>query len=112
MSFFEKWEAAMGNKDLDALMELMHPEWTMVMHSSGKVINRDDYKEGYTLFAYNLTPTLCGGQYVDPEKSGDLAVELLFKAALTEAVTVCMYFEYNSMITINAARQETAHFNI
>ena len=45
MSFFEKWEAAMGNKNLDALMELMHPEWTMVMHSSGKVINRDDYKQ-------------------------------------------------------------------
>ena len=45
MSFFDKWETAMGNKDLDALMELMHPEWTMVMHSSGKVINRDDYKQ-------------------------------------------------------------------
>ena len=45
MSFFEKWETAMGNEDLDALMELMHPEWTMVMYSSGKVINRDDYKQ-------------------------------------------------------------------
>ena len=45
MSFFEKWETAMGNKDLDALMELMHPEWTMVMCSSRKVINRDDYKQ-------------------------------------------------------------------
>ena len=45
MSFFEEWEAAMGNKDLDALMELMYPEWTIVMHSSGKVINRDDYKQ-------------------------------------------------------------------
>ena len=45
MSFFEKWETAMGNKDLDALMELMHPERTMVMYSSRKVINRDDYKQ-------------------------------------------------------------------
>lgn len=42
MRFFERWETAMGNKDLGTLMELMHPEWTMVMHSSGKVINRDD----------------------------------------------------------------------
>ena len=45
MRFFERWETAMGNKDLGTLMELMHPEWTMVMHSSGKVINRDDYKQ-------------------------------------------------------------------
>ena len=35
----------MGNKDLEALMELMHSEWTMVMHSSGKVINKDEYKQ-------------------------------------------------------------------
>ena len=45
MSFFERWEAAMGNKDLDALIELMHPEWTMVMHSSGKIIDREGYKQ-------------------------------------------------------------------
>ena len=78
----------------------------------GCFIDRGDYKSGYTLFAYDLTPTFCDGQYVDPEKSGDLGVELIFKEALAEAVTVCMYFEYNSMITINAARQVTAHFNI
>ena len=45
MSVFEQWETAMGNKDLGALMELMHPEWTMVMHSSGKVINKEEYKQ-------------------------------------------------------------------
>jgi len=33
MSFFEKFEAAINNKNLDAMMELMHSEWTMVMHS-------------------------------------------------------------------------------
>ena len=92
--------------------------WTLfastgyMFKDDGCYIDREDYKSGYTLFAYDLTPTLCDGQYVDPEKSGDLAVELTFKAALAEAVTVCMYFEYNSMITINAARQVTAHFNI
>jgi hypothetical protein len=45
MSFFEKWESAITNKDLDAMVELMHPEWTMILHSTGKVIDRTDYKE-------------------------------------------------------------------
>ena len=45
MSFFEKWESAITNKDLDAMVELMHSEWTMILHSTGKVIDRNDYKE-------------------------------------------------------------------
>ena len=48
MSFFEKFEAAMGNKDLDAMMELMHPDWTMVMHSTGKVLDLNDWKEMFS----------------------------------------------------------------
>ena len=48
MSFFEKFEAAMGNKDLDAMMELMHPDWTMVMHSTGKVLDLNDWREMFS----------------------------------------------------------------
>ncbi len=46
--FFEKFEAAIGNKDLDAMMELMHPGWTMVMHSTGKVLDLNDWKEMFS----------------------------------------------------------------
>ena len=54
MSFFEKFEAAMSNKDLDAMMELMHPDWTMVMHSTGKIVDRDEWKEIFsTIVASN-----------------------------------------------------------
>ena len=48
MSFFEKFEAAISNKDLDAMMELMHPDWTMVMHSTGKVLDLNDWKEMFS----------------------------------------------------------------
>ena len=48
MSFFEKFEAAIGNKDLEAMMELMHPDWTMVMHSTGKVLDLNDWKEMFS----------------------------------------------------------------
>ena len=39
MSFFDKWEAAIENKDLDGMVELMHP--------TGKVIRRDEWKETF-----------------------------------------------------------------
>ena len=45
MSFYAKWEAAMENQDLDRMMELTHPEFTMVLHSTGKVIHADEWKE-------------------------------------------------------------------
>ena len=47
MSFFDKWETAIENKDLDGMVELMHPECTMVLHTTGKVIRRDEWKETF-----------------------------------------------------------------
>ena len=47
MSFFDKWEAAINNKDPDGMVELMHPECTMVLHSTGKVIHLDEWKETF-----------------------------------------------------------------
>ena len=47
MSFFEKWEAAIENKDLDGMAELMHPECAIVLHSAGKVIHPDERKETF-----------------------------------------------------------------
>ena len=45
--FFHKLEAAIENKDLDGMVELMHPECTMVLHSTGKIIRRDEWKETF-----------------------------------------------------------------
>ena len=41
MSFFEKWETAINNKDLDAMVVLMHQEWMMVMYSTGKLFRTE-----------------------------------------------------------------------
>ena len=35
----------MENRDLDAMMALMHPDWTMVMYSTGKVVQLNEWKE-------------------------------------------------------------------
>ena len=91
MRFFERWETAMGNKDLGTLMELMHPEWTMVMHSSGKVINRDDYKQ-------MIGPVIVSGKLARNDvrciyENDDIMVEhamVTFPNGSTDAVLVAM----------------------
>ena len=47
MSFCDKWEAAIGSKDLDAMVKLMHPDCAMVLHSTGKVLHSDEWKESF-----------------------------------------------------------------
>ena len=47
MSFCDKWEAAIGSKDLDAMVKLMHPDCAMVLHSPGKVLHSDEWKESF-----------------------------------------------------------------
>ena len=37
-----------ATKTLDAMMELMHPDWTMVMHSTGKVVDLNDWKKMFS----------------------------------------------------------------
>jgi hypothetical protein len=36
------------------MVELMHPEWTMILHSTGKVIDRNDYKDTVGKFVTQL----------------------------------------------------------
>ena len=91
MSFFERWEAAMGNKDLDALIELMHPEWSMVMHSSGKVMDREGYKQ-------TVGQVILGGKLARNDirciyENDDIMVEhakVTFPNGSTDAVLVAM----------------------
>ena len=47
MSLFDKWDAAFNSGDLGAIAELMHPECTMVMHSTEKVINLGEWRETF-----------------------------------------------------------------
>ena len=91
MSVFEQWETTMGNKDLEALMELMHPEWTMVMHSSGKVINKEEYKQ-------MIGQVIVGGKLARNDvrciyENNDIMIEhamVTFPNGSTDAVLVAM----------------------
>ena len=83
------------------------------MHdNAGSVINRKDYKNGYTLIVVDLSPTLCNGDYIDPDSSGELSVTLSFKENLRDAINVLLYLEYNSQIEITKDKDVITHFHV
>ena len=91
MSVFDKWETALGNKDLESMMELMHPEWTMIMHSTGKIMNREEYKQ--TIGQVILSGKLARNDVRCIYENDDIMVEhamVTFPSGSTDAVLVVM----------------------
>lgn len=72
-------------------------------YNEGAVIERTDYKGGYTLWAYDLTPSQCDEQFNDPKKRGSLTVEFEFAEDIPTALTLCVYLQFDSEILINEA---------
>lgn len=80
-------------------------EGTGMMNADrGHGINRDAYKDGYVLYAFDLTPDMAEGGHVDPIKHGSLRMDLHFKKALASTVNVVVYAEYDNVIQIDRAR--------
>ena len=73
---------------------------------------KTEYENGYTLFAYDLTSDLCSGNHFDLVKQGNLSLNIIFKTALPEAVSIIMYMEYQKLIEINKSRQVILDYTI
>jgi hypothetical protein len=71
----------------------------------GNNISFLDYKEGYTMFAFDLTPDMCNGDHFNLVKNGNLRISLNFKSNLSENVNCLVYMEHENIIEINKARQ-------
>jgi hypothetical protein len=79
---------------------------------AGNTISIEDYANGYTLFAFDLTPDMCNSEHVNLIKSGNLRIELKFKEALPTAVQCVIYMEYESILEINKARNAMIDFAV
>lgn len=71
----------------------------------GNHISFRDYKDGYTMFAFDLTPDMCNGDHFNLVKNGNLRISLNFKTSLSENVNCLVYMEHENIIEINKARQ-------
>ncbi|XP_071476684.1 uncharacterized protein F54H12.2-like [Diadema antillarum] len=67
-------------------------------------INREEYCEGYTLFAFDLTPDLSDGCHLNLIKQGNLRLELQFDVAIPNTVNCIVYSEGQGLIQIDKSR--------
>lgn len=68
-------------------------------------INFSEYKNGYTLYAFDLTPDMASGEnHMSIVKSGNIAIDVKFNASLPETVTLVCYAEYRSTVEIDKSR--------
>ena len=71
----------------------------------GGTIARKDYARGFTLFGFDLTPTLCHGEHQDFKQNGNLRILLEFKEALPRSTTVIVYAEFENTLSVYKSRQ-------
>ena len=69
-------------------------------------ITYDEYKNGYTLWALDLTADQGSEEcHLHPIKTGNLRFDLQFGANLTEAINVIVFAEFDNQIEINSLRE-------
>ena len=64
----------------------------------GNDIGRDDYPNGYALYAFDLSSDLAEEGHFNLVKQGTVRVELKFGTALANTVTVVAYAEFENVI--------------
>jgi hypothetical protein len=69
-------------------------------------INYSDYAKGHTIFAWDLTPSLCSSSsdHSDHVMEGDLSLELTFSAANDATISVIMCSEFSQTLEIDKFR--------
>ena len=71
----------------------------------GLDITRDDYPQGFTLFAFDLTPDMCNtADYFNTVQRGTLSVDLTFEKDTPEAIFMVCYSDFENIIRIDSER--------
>ena len=91
-----------------SLVECTGKKW----NNEGLIINRDDYGNGYTLIAFDLSPTTADGvgQYRDPSQEGDLHIRVKFSQPILEPLVMIAYMVFENEIIINPERVVTVDY--
>ncbi|KAI7804697.1 hypothetical protein IRJ41_016121 [Triplophysa rosa] len=75
------------------------------LKNHGLAFDRDEFMNGYSLFAFNLTPDEECGQHLSLVKSGNIRLEVRFKKALAKTITLIVYAVFDSIIQVSNRRQ-------
>ena len=78
-----------------------------LFHDKGLQIERYEYPQGYSLFAFDFTPDVSAGPHVSPIKQGNLRIGIQFAEPLRTTVNAILYAEFDSFIEIDHNRNVT-----
>ncbi|CAI5669519.1 unnamed protein product [Oreochromis niloticus] len=67
-------------------------------------IDRQEFNEGYALFAFNLEPSE-DADALSPVSNGNLRLEMRFRVPLPQTTTLIVYACYDSILEIDSKRQ-------
>lgn len=70
----------------------------------GNDISYADFKKGYTLYAFDLSPDLCTGEHFNLFKDGALDLDIEFKDSIDKSITSIFYLEFDNIIEITKQR--------
>ncbi|XP_048010383.1 uncharacterized protein F54H12.2-like [Megalobrama amblycephala] len=73
-------------------------------------IDRNDFLNGYTLYAFNLTPDEDCGQHISLIKSGNIRLEARFRQPLPHTINLIVYAVFDSLIEISNRRQVLVNY--
>jgi hypothetical protein len=77
----------------------------------GNDISRLDFANGYTLYAFDLSPDLADNDHFNLSRQGTVRVDMKFATALEHTVTVIAYAEFENIIEIDRNRNVVFDFN-
>lgn len=77
----------------------------LVCRDAGNDINYKHFKNGFTLYAFDLSPSLIDGNQFEMGKSGPVSVEFKFAKTTPEPLQVIIYAEQDSVLEISKTRQ-------
>lgn len=78
-----------------------------INEGTGTTFTLDQYKEGYTIFGFDICPLDLTESTMYLEKSGDVKLEVSFSSPLDQAVTLLVYSEHQKVLEIDRLRQIT-----
>ena len=80
--------------------------------NAGTLIEYKDYrKNGYALWGYNLSPSQCDGQFVDPKRHGKLTLEVEFAKNIPKALSLCVYLQFRGEVKIDKFQNTVTLFH-
>jgi len=78
----------------------------------GNFITREDYPNGYCLYAFDLTADLAEDDYFNLVKSGSVRLSMKFSQPLPHTVSVVAYAEFDNIVEIDRDRNLLVDFGV